>query len=57
MEKVSINEAAEMLSVKRQTIYNYIKKGLLKPQKAFNGRVYFLKKEIDKLQSLPFAEE
>jgi len=55
MDKVTFEEAAEMLSVTRQTIYNYIEKKLLMPHKAFNGRVYFLKEEIAKLRSTPFA--
>jgi excisionase family DNA binding protein len=57
MDKVTFEEAAEMLSVTRQTIYNYIEKKLLTPHKAFNGRVYFSKKEVAELQPLPFSEE
>lgn len=57
MDRVSFEEAAKMLNVTRQTIYVYVKKKLLTPHKAFNGRVYFLKKEVAALQPLPFSEE
>lgn len=53
MNKITFDDAAKMLSVTRQTIYNYIDKGFLKPQKAFNGRVFFLQDEIERLKNLP----
>jgi DNA-binding transcriptional MerR regulator len=52
-EKLTFEEVMELLGVKtRQTIYNYIERGLLVPQKAFNNRVYFEQAEVDKLLEL-----
>lgn len=48
--KMTFNEVMVALGVKtRQTIYNYIQRGLLTPIKAFNNRVYFEKVEIERL--------
>jgi predicted site-specific integrase-resolvase len=55
--KIAFDKAAEMLGVSRQTIYNYIERGLLKPHKAFNNRVFFDIEQVEKLLDLPFAEE
>lgn len=55
--KVTFEQAVEMLRVTRQTIYNYIEKGLLTPHKAFNNRVYFDLDQVNELISLPFSEE
>ena len=46
--KMTFDEVMAALGVKtRQTIYNYIERGLLTPIKTFNNRVYFEKSEID----------
>ena len=50
MDKISFEEAANILQVTRITIYNYIKKKLLTPYKAFNGRVFFDPLEVEKLR-------
>lgn len=55
--KVTFEQAVEMLKVTRQTIYNYIEKGLLTPHKAFNNRVYFDLDQVEDLISLPFADK
>ncbi|HAI43171.1 MULTISPECIES: helix-turn-helix domain-containing protein [unclassified Maribacter] len=41
------NEVAEMFKVDISTIYNWTKKGYLKP-KGIGSRVYFLRSDIDK---------
>jgi predicted site-specific integrase-resolvase len=53
---VTFEQAVEMLKVTRQTVYNYIEKGLLKPRKAFNNRVYFDLDEVNELIKLPFTD-
>ena len=48
--KMTFEDVMVALGVKtRQTIYNYIQRGLLTPIKAFNNRVYFEKTEIERL--------
>ena len=48
--KMTFDEVMAALGVKtRQTIYNYIERGLLTPIKTFNNRVYFDKCEIERL--------
>ena len=58
---ITFEQAAERLKVSRQTIYNYIEKGLLTPVKKFNNRVYFDICEVERLLEpvgkIPFAEE
>ena len=55
--KVTFEQAVKMLGVTRQTIYNYIEQGKLKPAKAFNKRVYFDVDEVNELLSLALTEE
>lgn len=60
--KMTFDEVMAALGVKtRQTIYNYIERGLLTPIKTFNNRVYFDKCEIERLleplNRIPFSEE
>ena len=60
--KMTFDEVMAALGVKtRQTIYNYIERGLLTPIKTFNNRVYFEKIEVERLleplNRVPFAEE
>lgn len=60
--KMTFDEVMAALGVKtRQTIYNYIERGLLTPIKTFNNRVYFEKAEIDvllePLNIIPLVEE
>lgn len=60
--KMTFDEVMTALGVKtRQTIYNYIERGLLTPIKTFNNRVYFNRCEIEKLleplNRMPFSEE
>lgn len=46
---ISFNEAKNMLQVSRQSVHNYVTKGLLTPHKKFNGRVFFDKQQIIEL--------
>ena len=60
--KMTFDDVMAALGVKtRQTIYNYIQRGLLTPIKTFNNRVYFEKIEVERLleplNRIPFAEE
>lgn len=58
---ITFEQAAEKLKVSRQTIYNYIEKGLLTPVKKFNNRVYFDNCEVERLLEpvgkIPFADQ
>ena len=48
--KMTFDEVMAAMGVKtRQTIYNYIERGLLTPIKTFNNRVYFDNREIERL--------
>lgn len=51
---ISFNEAKNMLQVSRQSIHNYVTKGLLTPHKKFNGRVFFDKQQVVELQNLNY---
>ena len=44
-EIMTIEDVQEFLDVSRQTVYNHIRRGYLKPKKV-GGRLYFKKQDI-----------
>lgn len=45
-KEMSINEASLELGITRQTLGNYIKRGLIRSRRAFNGRVFLNKEDV-----------
>ena len=46
---ISLAEAAKILCVSRQSMQNYVARGLLQQHKQFNGRVFFDKDQVIEL--------
>lgn len=49
-ETYSISETSKYLNRSRKTIYNYMDRGILTPQRNLYGKIYFLKNQLDEIQ-------
>ena len=56
-EYISITEAAKMLHVSRETVYDWIRKGKVKPIKLPSGRLRIPKDELVRPLNQQSAEE
>lgn len=48
-EWLDITEVCQMLHISRKTLWKWTRKGLLKPSKVNNGRVYYDRRQIDRM--------
>ena len=50
MQRYNISQAAEELKVTRQTLYNWIKKGWIKPKRDYRNYPVFTEADIKKVK-------